>query len=546
MIKADIYLLDTLKEIQLSGCIDQNPRPKYKDGEEAYSKFITQVVFQYDLDRGEFPIPTLRKTAIKKGIEEILTIYQSQTNTEEGFLKNKVDWWGSWMNEEGNLGKAYSYNLESHRDGDLQKNIVKVKKRLIDPKYFEKEDLEKYPILPSIDGKKYCSTYNKNGEYIIIDRFIKDNITYVECQFLATGYRTIIRESSIKRGQSPVDNRVRSLLNIGYLDNHTDINIDKKLKKVLHKVWTRMMRRCYDGTRKEYDNIFVHNRWHSFRNFLEDVRYIPQYHLAKEEGFEKWSLDKDYYSSNGYSKDTCVFLRHSENVIYRSTQPKCLKIVEGDEEYYEINRKDLAQKLNISKSSMGRNVKKGSYKNLYFEELENDVDYAYRYEISKNQVNELLYNLKENPYSRIHILSLWNWGNMDKKQLVECAFLSMFSVRGEYIDLTLVLRSSDFVVAGFINQIQYVALLLMICGHLKYHTGIEYKPGNFMCVIQNCHTYLRHENAVKELIERKPLNIQPTIELKEAKNFYDYTVNDFVITGVKGIKDLSTKLELAI
>ena len=76
MNKADRYYINNLKKILDEGYLDENPRPKYIDGTPAHSKFITQVFEEYDISKGEFPITTLRNTAIKTGIKEILWIYQ--------------------------------------------------------------------------------------------------------------------------------------------------------------------------------------------------------------------------------------------------------------------------------------------------------------------------------------------------------------------------------------------------------------------------------------------------------------------------------------
>ena len=79
MIKADKYYIDNLNRIVLEdgdGTWDENPRPKYIDGQPGHSKFVTQIFEEYDLSKGEFPITTLRNTAIKTGIREILWIYQ--------------------------------------------------------------------------------------------------------------------------------------------------------------------------------------------------------------------------------------------------------------------------------------------------------------------------------------------------------------------------------------------------------------------------------------------------------------------------------------
>ena len=69
MNKADKYYIQNLKNIIWEGSWDENPRPKYSDGTPAHSMFITQVFEEYDIAKGEFPITTLRNTAIKTGIK---------------------------------------------------------------------------------------------------------------------------------------------------------------------------------------------------------------------------------------------------------------------------------------------------------------------------------------------------------------------------------------------------------------------------------------------------------------------------------------------
>jgi thymidylate synthase len=93
--------------------------------------------------------------------------------------------------------------------------------------------------------------------------------------------------------------------------------------------------------------------------------------------------------------------------------------------------------------------------------------------------------------------------------------------------------------SGFINKIQYVALQMMIAGHLNY------KVGKFCHLTQNLHIYNRHNNAVNEILDRTPIDIQPQIKLIDNKNFYDYTINDFEIIDNVG-KKLESPLELAI
>ena len=277
MIKADKYYLKNLMNIKHNGYYDANPRPKYKDGTPAYSKFITQVFEEYDISKGEFPIPNLRNTAIKTGIKEILWIYQLQSNSLYDAHRLGITWWDEWDIGNGTIGERYGHTVR------------------------------KYDLL-----------------------------------------------------------------------------------------------------------------------------------------------------------------------------------------------------------------------------------------------NKLLKGLKLDPFSRRHIINLYQEEDLKSPGLNPCAYETIWSVRkikeDYYLDLTLIQRSNDFVMAGYINKIQYVALQMMIASHLGY------KVGKFCHLVQNLHVYDRHFNALEELLKRGNdlTNNQPKLKLKSDKNFYDFTINDFEVTGIEGIKKLKSELEIAI
>jgi thymidylate synthase len=80
----------------------------------------------------------------------------------------------------------------------------------------------------------------------------------------------------------------------------------------------------------------------------------------------------------------------------------------------------------------------------------------------------------------------------------------------------------------------------MVAGHC------DYKVGKFCHLVQNLHIYDRHFVGVSELLNKEPLDTHPKLILKENKNFYDYTIDDFEITGIDSITKINSKLELAI
>ena len=275
MNKADAYYIKNLNDILENGFWDENPRPKYKDGTPAHSKFITGVYETYDISKGEFPITTLRNTAIKTGIREILWIYQKQSNCLNLAREMGINWWNEWEVSNNNIGQRYGATIKKY---DLMNNTLK--------------------------------------------------------------------------------------------------------------------------------------------------------------------------------------------------------------------------------------------------------------------------SLKEDPFSRRHIIDMYQYADLEEtKGLFPCAFMTMWSVRKNneeyYLDMTLIQRSNDYVMAGYINKIQYVALQMMVAGHLGYKVGL------FNHLTQNLHIYDRHFAAVEEILNKQPLDVEPHIRLITDKNFYNYTINDF-LTYHTNIPKLSSPLEIAI
>jgi thymidylate synthase len=123
MIKADKYYLEYLNEISENGSTDLsgNVRPKYKDGTPAYSKYITHVIEQYDILKGEFPITTLRNTAVKTGIKEIFWIYQKQTNSLKIANEMGITWWNDWNIGNDSIGSRYGYTVNKY---DLMNKLL--------------------------------------------------------------------------------------------------------------------------------------------------------------------------------------------------------------------------------------------------------------------------------------------------------------------------------------------------------------------------------------------------------------------------------------
>lgn len=158
------------------------------------------------------------------------------------------------------------------------------------------------------------------------------------------------------------------------------------------------------------------------------------------------------------------------------------------------------------------------------------IGYRYGHTVKRFDLfNKLLNDIKNNPYGRRHILSLWQDIEFDEelKGLHPCCFQTLWTVDGEYLDMTLIQRSGDLLGASIgINEIQYAGLLVMVA----WECGL--KPRKFTHFIQNLHIYDRHIPICLDLCEREEVECSPMLVIDTDKtSIFDLDINDFKMIG---------------
>ncbi len=140
-----------------------------------------------------------------------------------------------------------------------------------------------------------------------------------------------------------------------------------------------------------------------------------------------------------------------------------------------------------------------------------------------DQVDNVIWQLKNQPYSRRILTNIYNFNDLMEMGLEPCAYSMTFNVTGNRLNAILNQRSQDILAANNWNVVQYSVLVHMMaqaCG---------FEPGTLVHVISDAHIYDRHVDIIKELIER-PQFPAPTFKLNpDVKNFYDFTVDDIII-----------------
>ena len=165
---ADKVFIDMCNDIIDNGYSTEGEkvRPKWEDGSYAYTIKKFGVVNRYDLSR-EFPIMTLRRTAFKSCIDEILWIWQKKSNNVHD-LSSHI--WDAWADETGSIGKAYGYQLgvkNHYPEGDMDqvdKVIWDLKhnpaSRRIMTNIYNHAELSEMALYPCA----YSMTFNVSGD----------------------------------------------------------------------------------------------------------------------------------------------------------------------------------------------------------------------------------------------------------------------------------------------------------------------------------------------------------------------------------------------
>ena len=151
-----------------------------------------------------------------------------------------------------------------------------------------------------------------------------------------------------------------------------------------------------------------------------------------------------------------------------------------------------------------------------------------KYKIYLDQMDGALYDLRNTPFSRRIMISLWCPEELHEMNLEPCCWSVIFNVTDEGQDklvLNMVLnqRSNDFITANNWNTAQYAIFLMMVA------QSVDMIPGKLVHNITDCHVYDRHIDIAKELLNR-PEHPAPKVSLNpDIHNFYDFTTDDLIV-----------------
>ena len=174
---ADRVFIDMCRDIMENGTSTEGEkvRPVWEDGAPAYTIKKFGVVNRYDLSK-EFPAFTLRRTAIKSCVDELLWIWQKKSNNVHE-LKSHI--WDSWADESGSIGKAYGYQMSvkhQYKEGmmdqvdrviyDLKNNPYS---RRIMTNLYVHQDLHEMNLYPCAYSMTFNVTKEKDSDVLTLN-----------------------------------------------------------------------------------------------------------------------------------------------------------------------------------------------------------------------------------------------------------------------------------------------------------------------------------------------------------------------------------------
>ena len=237
MSKADQIFINNMKDIMENGFwdTDLNVRPHWEDGTPAHTVKKFCIANRYNLQE-ELPILTIRRTAFKSCLDELLWIWQKKSNNIHD-LKSHI--WDSWADESGSIGKAYGYQLAKksiYPEGEfdqVDRVLYDLKhnpqSRRIMTNIYNFEDLHEMNLYPCA----YSMTFNVSGDTLngILNQRSNDMLTANNWNVLQYALLLIMfaQVSGLKAGEL-----VHVIADAHIYDRHIDL-VKEVIAKPQHK-----------------------------------------------------------------------------------------------------------------------------------------------------------------------------------------------------------------------------------------------------------------------------------------------------------------------
>lgn len=283
-----------------------------------------------------------------------------------------------------------------------------------------------------------------------------------------------------------------------------------------YNLWQNMITRCYgNNTSRESNDVYVDSSWRCFENFYYDLSTLSGFEQWKSDP-DEYELSKDYFGCDFYGKQSCIFIPKSysqclssellrDGFLYIATNRYTREIIKFTDPAI------FAKKTGISNCDVVQALvdQTGNLEVWTIEQQSPPEGYKWRQQFFKDQIADLIQSIKTNPYSRRHIVSAWNVGEIEQMALPPCHLLAQFYVEADNrLSCQLYQRSVDAPLGLPFNIASYALLTHMIAKLTNLSVG------EFIHTSGDLHIYANQVEGVKQQLKRDPLPL-PTLEMPE-------------------------------
>ncbi len=293
----------------------------------------------------------------------------------------------------------------------------------------------------------------------------------------------------------------------------------------LYATWNEMLHRCYDSSKKSYAEyggrgVFVDARWHEFATFAADAYKLPN-GLLKQAFPDDYELDKDYYATNKYGPDSCLWLtRKEQNINTRRGRAVKATAPWGDSAVV-MDLAGLCQDHELDESTVYKCLRgdRAAHKGWHFEVL--DTNGLLPRLRLHDQIRQAIAEIRLRPDSRRIIVSAWNVADLPRMRLQPCHALFQFYVADGKLSCQLYQRSADVFLGVPFNIASYALLTLMVA----QVTGLQ--PGEFIWTGGDTHLYSNHLEQAELQLTREPRPLPQLRINPEVTDIFGFQYEDF-------------------
>lgn len=276
------------------------------------------------------------------------------------------------------------------------------------------------------------------------------------------------------------------------------------------------------------------------QNYLDLCRHVLENGIQKDDRTGTGTISTFGYQircdlSKGFP------LLTTKKVFYKAVLGELLWIMSGSTNIRPL----VLQNIRIWNEWPYEAYKKSKdYKNEtmdeFIQKIKDDEDFANKYgelgpvygkqwrdSYGVDQLLEVEKAIKENPFSRRHIICAWNPSQIDKMALPPCHAFVQFYVSGDGKKLSCQLyqRSADLFLGVPFNIASYATLLIM----MAHVCNLE--PGEFIHTFGDVHIYNNLVDQVKEQLQREPRPLPQLVIKRKVNSILDFKYEDFEVVN---------------